>query len=167
MFFGNVCPKAESSRAWSGCRYDRGKTRPLGTGRDVPICLSPLRFVVFPIFRLSFRPSPPVHARARPTKTVGHGRASSFFQGTEFLFFLFLLSAPADRSKALSGGTGTFLRKSAYSRNKAPAARGGAGYSFSLSEDKVKKFDVFFGILRKVYLFYDIITNIIKITFRA
>ena len=143
MFFGNVCPKAESSRAWSGCRYDRGKTRRLGTGRDVPICLSPLRFVVFPIFRLSFRPSPPVPARARPTKTVGHGRASSFFQGTEFLFFLFLLSAPADRSKALSGGTGTFLRKSAYSRNKAPAARGGRDIAFLFRRIKLKNLTFF------------------------
>lgn len=158
MLFGNVCPKAEISRAWSGCRYDRGKTRRLGTGRGVPICLSPLRFVV----RLSD------HVRPCPTVFVGRARAGFvFFQGTEFLFFLFLLSAPAVRAKVFCAGQAHFCGSLHIQETRLPRRGGGAGYSFSLSEDKVKKFDVFFGILRKVYLFYDIITNIIKITFRA
>lgn len=84
MFFGNVCPKAEISRAWSGCRYDRGKTRRLGTGRGVPICLSPLRFVVFPIFRPSFRLCPPVPDRLCRSGTGG----LRLFSGDGISFFL-------------------------------------------------------------------------------
>ena len=165
MFFGNVCPKAESSRAWSGCRYDRGKTRPLGTGRDVPICLSPLRFVVFPIFRPSFRLCPPVPDRLCRSGTGG----LRLFSGDGISFFLipFVCSrrpikSPFGRDRHI------FAEVCIFKIQDTPCPRSLLRRGvFSPAEKKVKKFDVFFGILRKVYLFYDIITNIIKITFRA
>ena len=106
------------------------------------------RFVFRPCDLSSFRFFVRLSDYVRPCPTVFVGRARAgfvFFQGTEFLFFLFLLSAPADRSKALSGGTGTFLRKSAYSRYKIRRARGRfcAGACFPPRRRKLKNFTFF------------------------
>lgn len=127
-----------------------------------PCDLSSFRFFVCLFDHL--RPCTPVPDRQRRS---GTGGLRLFFRGRNFFFsYSFCLLPPIDQ-KPFRAGQAHFCGSLHIQETRLPRRGGGAGYSFSLSEDKVKKFDVFFGILRKVYLFYDIITNIIKITFRA
>ena len=140
MFFRNGCPKAEISRAWSGCRYDRGKTRRLGTGRGVPICLSPLRFVVFPIFRPSFRLCPPVPDRQRRS---GTGGLRLFFRGRNFFFsYSFCLLPPIDQ-KPFRAGQAHFCGSLHIQETRLPRRGGGRDIAFLFRRIKLKNLTFF------------------------